>query len=103
LRAAAKPAEDAVEKAARRYAQEAAWFEEMFSSSGSDPELVQEGRAHREGSPSPLGAAVEIAVGWHHAMVDVLVDACVTEHGLPFAARAVVELGCVNPHYMQAG
>ncbi|MFC8390218.1 DUF4132 domain-containing protein [Streptomyces sp. NPDC057238] len=103
LRAAAKPAEDAVEKAARRYAQEAAWFEEMFSSSDSDPELVKEGRAHREGSPSPLGAAVEIAVGWHYTMVDVLVDACVTEHGLPFAARAVVELGCVNPHYMQAG
>ncbi len=103
LRAAAKPAEDAVEKAARRYAQEAVWFEEMFSSSGSDPELVKEGRAHREGSPSPLGAAVEIAVGWHYTMVDVLVDACVTEHGLPFAARAVVELGCVNPHYRQAG
>ncbi|KPC70729.1 hypothetical protein ADL35_37980 [Streptomyces sp. NRRL WC-3753] len=102
-RAAAKPAEDAVEKAARRYAQEAAWFEEMFSSSGSDPELVKEGRAHREGRPSPLGAAVEIAVGWHYTMVDVLVDACVTEHGLPFAACAVVELGGVNPHYKQAG
>ncbi|MFI2426365.1 DUF4132 domain-containing protein [Streptomyces sp. NPDC018955] len=103
LRADAKPAGDAMEKAARHYAQEAAWFEEMLSSSGSDPELVEEGRAHRAGSPSPLGAAVEIAVGWHHAMVDVLVDACVTEHGLPFTARAVVELGCVNPHYMQAG
>ncbi|GAA4962367.1 hypothetical protein GCM10023238_32050 [Streptomyces heliomycini] len=71
-----------MEKAARRYAQERPWFEAMFSSSGSDPELVKEGRAHREGSPSPLGAAVEIAVGWHHTMVDVLVDACVTEHGL---------------------
>ncbi|MFE9815275.1 DUF4132 domain-containing protein [Streptomyces sp. NBC_00236] len=103
LRAAEKPAEDAVKQAARRYAQEAAWFEEMFSSPGSDPELVKEGRAHREGSASPLGAAVEIAVGWHYTMVDALVDACVTEHGLPFAARAVVELGCVNPHYMQAG
>lgn len=103
LRATAKPAEDAVEQAARRYAQEAAWFDEMFSSSGSDPELVKEGRAHWEGSPSPIGAAVEIAVGWHYTMVDVLVDACVTGHGLPFAARAVVELGCVNPHYMQAG
>ncbi len=103
LRGTAKPAEDAVEKAARRYSEEAAWFEEMFSSSGSDPELVKEGRAHREGSPSPRGAAVEIAVGWHYTMVDVLVDACVTEHGLPFAASAVVELGCVNLHYTQAG
>ncbi|MFI8907644.1 DUF4132 domain-containing protein [Streptomyces albidoflavus] len=103
LRDTAKPAEDAVEKAARRYSEEAAWFEEMFSSSGSDPELVKEGRAHREGSPSPRGAAVEIAVGWHYTMVDVLVDACVTEHGLPFAASAVVELGCVNLHYTQAG
>ncbi|MFJ5924635.1 DUF4132 domain-containing protein [Kitasatospora sp. NPDC092948] len=70
------------------------WLEQALTSEHSDPELVAAARAHRSGSRDPLGAAV-IAAAFSYLGGDGLrtaVDAWVAEFGLPFAARATVEL-----------
>ncbi|MFF0389999.1 DUF4132 domain-containing protein [Kitasatospora sp. NPDC004615] len=69
-------------------------LEQALTSEHSDPELVAAARAHRSGSRDPLGAAVLAAVFSYPRCneVGVAVDAWVAEFGLPFAARATVEL-----------
>ncbi|GAA2696096.1 MULTISPECIES: DUF4132 domain-containing protein [Actinosynnema] len=73
--------------------------------SQSDPELVASARRHRDGSPDPLGAAVLLEVlaantPHHQREVFRLVAAeWVVEHGVEFAALAVVELAGVGPAY----
>ncbi|MFF2750061.1 DUF4132 domain-containing protein [Kitasatospora sp. NPDC058048] len=70
------------------------WLEQTLSSERSDPELVAAARAHQSGSRDPLGAAVLASVFSYPGNngVRVAVDAWVAEFGLPFAARATVEL-----------
>ncbi|MFB7617450.1 WGR and DUF4132 domain-containing protein [Kitasatospora sp. NPDC056181] len=70
------------------------WPEQTLTSERSDPELVAAARAHQSGSRDPLGAAVLAAVFSYPSNngVRVAVDAWVAEFGLPFAARATVEL-----------
>ncbi|MBP0454615.1 DUF4132 domain-containing protein [Kitasatospora sp. RG8] len=70
------------------------WLEQTLTSERSDPELVAAARAHQSGSRDPLGAAVLAAVFSYPSNngVRVAVDAWVAEFGLPFAARATVEL-----------
>ncbi|MEV7189658.1 DUF4132 domain-containing protein [Kitasatospora sp. NPDC093102] len=70
------------------------WLEQALTSERSDPELVAAARAHQSGSRDPLGAAVLAAVFSYPGNngVRAAVDAWVAEFGLPFAARATVEL-----------
>ncbi|MER7584183.1 DUF4132 domain-containing protein [Kitasatospora sp. NPDC097691] len=70
------------------------WLEQTLTSERSDPELVAAARAHQSGSRDPLGAAVFAAVYAYPAKnkISLAVDAWVAEFGLPFAARATVEL-----------
>ncbi|GAA3016216.1 DUF4132 domain-containing protein [Kitasatospora sp. NPDC127116] len=70
------------------------WLEQTLTSERSDPELVAAARAHQSGSRDPLGAAVLASVFSYPSNngVRVAVDAWVAEFGLPFAARATVEL-----------
>jgi hypothetical protein len=91
-----KPAaldKDAVRKCGERSTRVSGWTEHALASAKSEPHLVQAARAHRAGSPDPLGAAVlaALAEGGH---VDhrLTADAWVVEYGLPFAARATLEL-----------
>ncbi|MBD0674422.1 WGR and DUF4132 domain-containing protein [Streptomyces sp. CBMA156] len=70
------------------------WLEQTLASEHSDPELVAAARAHRSGNRDPLGAAVLAAVFSYPGNngIRAAVDAWVAEFGLPFAARATVEL-----------
>ncbi|MFE0457832.1 DUF4132 domain-containing protein [Kitasatospora sp. NPDC058965] len=70
------------------------WLEQTLASERSDPELVAAARAHQSGSRDPLGAAVLAAVYAYsgESRISLAVDAWVKEFGLPFAARATVEL-----------
>ncbi|MFD5434207.1 WGR and DUF4132 domain-containing protein [Kitasatospora sp. NPDC127067] len=70
------------------------WLEQALTSDRSDADLVAAARAHRSGSRNPVGAAVLAAVFAVSAdnKVRTAVDAWVAEFGLPFAARATVEL-----------
>ncbi|KJS63869.1 DUF4132 domain-containing protein [Streptomyces rubellomurinus] len=71
-----------------------AWLEQALGSNRSTADLVAAARAHRSGSRSPLGAAVLAAAFAvpSENKVRTAVDAWVAEFGLPFAARATVEL-----------
>ncbi|MFI9328750.1 WGR and DUF4132 domain-containing protein [Kitasatospora sp. NPDC052868] len=70
------------------------WLEQTLASEHSDPELVAAARAHQSGSRDPLGAAVLAAVFSYPGNngLRAAVDAWVAEFGLPFAAKATVEL-----------
>ncbi|MFD0531333.1 WGR domain-containing protein [Kitasatospora arboriphila] len=70
------------------------WLEQTLTSERSDSELVAAARAHQSGSRDPLGAAVLAAVYTYPVKnkISLAVDAWVEEFGLPFAARATVEL-----------
>ncbi|MGP3689692.1 WGR and DUF4132 domain-containing protein [Streptomyces sp. IBSNAI002] len=66
--------------------------ERVLSSPQSDPALVEAARAHRSGSPSPLGAAVLAELQTGGSPAPSVVDAWAAEFGLPFAARAAAEM-----------
>ncbi|MET8629621.1 DUF4132 domain-containing protein [Kitasatospora sp. NPDC004669] len=70
------------------------WLEQALTADRSDAELVEAARGHHCGSRNPLGAAVLAALFSSSAenSVQRAVDAWVAEFGLPFAARATVEL-----------
>ncbi|MFD4657073.1 DUF4132 domain-containing protein [Kitasatospora sp. NPDC058444] len=70
------------------------WLEQSLSADGSDADLVAAARAHHSGSRNPVGAAVLAAAYAVSAdnRIRTAVDAWVAEFGLPFAARATVEL-----------
>ncbi len=70
---------------------EARTIERVLSSPRSDPALVEAARAHRSGSPNPLGAAV-LALLLTSRSFTVVADAWAAEFGLPFAARAAAEM-----------
>ncbi|GAA2741976.1 DUF4132 domain-containing protein [Kitasatospora cinereorecta] len=92
-RATTAPTRNAPEKLRALVAEQAEWVEQALASSQSDTDLVEAARAHLGGAGDPRGAAVVAALvadspeGYRRA-----VDGWVVEHGLPFAARAVVEL-----------
>ncbi|MHA6760004.1 DUF4132 domain-containing protein [Streptacidiphilus sp. PAMC 29251] len=74
---------------------QADWLERVLGAADSSAALVQAATAHRSGAADPLGAAVLAAAVLgedRKAVPSVFVDAWVAEHGLPFAARAVVDL-----------
>ncbi|MEU9132242.1 DUF4132 domain-containing protein [Kitasatospora sp. NPDC048540] len=87
------PAGTAPEKFRATAAEQAAWVEQAMASPQSEAHLVGAARSYLDGGADPIGAAVVAALvadsaeGYRRA-----VDAWVVEHGLPFAATAVVEL-----------
>lgn len=103
-RTVGEPHPEGEELVTRRLKEEADWVEQMLAAPKSDPRIVEAARAHLAGAPDPLGAAALAAVTMHYQLPDgVFVDAWVRAHGLPFAARAVVEYFDVEPHWMQYG
>ncbi|MEW1908460.1 DUF4132 domain-containing protein [Kitasatospora sp. NPDC085895] len=92
-RATTAPTRNAPAKLSALIAERAEWVEQALASSHSDADLVAAARTHLGGVTDARGAAVVAALvadspeGYRRA-----VDGWVVEHGLPFAARAVVEL-----------
>ncbi|MGI5328096.1 DUF4132 domain-containing protein [Actinomadura nitritigenes] len=73
----------------------------MLAGKSGDPELAAAAGRHLGGEPDPVGAAaVAVAAGLEGAAGGVpqavLVDALIVEHGLPFAACALVELASMQ-------
>ncbi|MFC1409738.1 DUF4132 domain-containing protein [Streptacidiphilus sp. N1-12] len=62
-----------------------------LANAASDTALVEAARAHRDGTPNPLGAAV-VALAAQGERYEPFADFWVTRYGLPFAACAVAEL-----------
>ncbi|MCX0247218.1 DUF4132 domain-containing protein [Streptomyces drozdowiczii] len=93
-----------VDAVAERTAEEHAWIQEYLDAPRSDAALVAEVRRHLDGDPSPAGAAAVAAmVGMYAPPGNAWADSWVRLHGLPFAARAAVELFMIEPHWMQSG
>ncbi|MER5276544.1 DUF4132 domain-containing protein [Streptomyces sp. NPDC002809] len=87
-----------------RTAEERAWIQEFLDAPGSDAELVDHVRVHLAGSRSPTGAAaVASIVGLASPHAGSWADSWVRLGGLPFAARATVELFLTEAHWMQRG
>ncbi|WP_242442040.1 hypothetical protein [Streptomyces sp. CB02460] len=88
-----------VDAVAERTAEEHAWIQEYLDAPRSDAALVAEVRRHLDGEPSPAGAAAVAAmVGMYAPPGNAWADSWVRLHGLPFAARAAVELFMIEPH-----
>ncbi|MGW7385680.1 DUF4132 domain-containing protein [Streptomyces sp. NPDC054794] len=103
-RSVPRPHADAAELVAGRRQESASWIEEMLSAPKSDQRIVEDTRAHLNGSHNPLGAAVVAHLTMHYQLPDgVFADTWVQDHGLAFAARAVVEYFDIELHYMQYG
>ncbi|MFE9858460.1 DUF4132 domain-containing protein [Streptomyces sp. NPDC005780] len=99
--AKARPELAAVET---RTTEEKAWIQEFLDAPGSDAELVDLTRLHLAGSHSPAGAAaVASIVGLVSPHAGSWADSWVRLDGLPFAARATVELFLTEAHWMQSG
>ncbi|MFC8537689.1 DUF4132 domain-containing protein [Streptomyces sp. NPDC057249] len=93
-----------LDEVAERTVQERAWIQEYLDAPGSDVALVAEVRRHLAGEPSPAGAAaVARMAGMYKPPANAWADSWVRLHGLPFAARATVELFMTKVHYMQRG
>ncbi|MFJ2089262.1 DUF4132 domain-containing protein [Streptomyces sp. NPDC087901] len=87
-----------------RTAEESAWIQEFLDAPGSDAGLVDHVRVHLAGSRSPAGAAaVASIVGLVSPHAGSWADSWVRLGGLPFAARATVELFLTEAHWMQRG
>ncbi|WP_240802367.1 WGR domain-containing protein [Streptomyces sp. A0642] len=92
---------DAVEA---RTAEEKAWIQRFLDAPASDAGLVELTRLHLAGSPSPAGAAAVAAiVGLVSPPAGAWADSWVRLGGLPFAARAAVELFLTEAHWTQYG
>ncbi|MFB7370782.1 DUF4132 domain-containing protein [Streptomyces sp. NPDC056222] len=95
---------DAPEKLREWLARDADAVERALDASRSDAALVEAARSHRGGTPNAVGAAVLArlvnAQGETHAVV---ADAWTAEFGLPFAARAAVELQETQKDWHQQG
>ncbi|MFD0317088.1 DUF4132 domain-containing protein [Streptomyces flavalbus] len=90
-REATAPHPDAGELVARRLRETADRVERLLAAPGSDPRLVAAVRAHRGGTPDPLGAAVLAAVAVSFEVPKgVFVDTWAADHGVTFAALAAV-------------
>lgn len=91
----------AVEKVRERVRLARDRIESILAHAESEPDLVQRVRRYLNGTPDPVGAAVlaEILVvgtdTWQADVFEAFVDAWVIEHGVAFAACAMMELGGV--------
>ncbi|WP_030542014.1 DUF4132 domain-containing protein [Streptomyces albus] len=92
-RSVAPPAKDAVEQWHNRLRTGTAAIERTLGGGSRDERMAAAARAHLAGEADPLGAAVLAAIteSWQQRY-ETVVDAWVSLHGLPFAARAVMEL-----------
>ncbi|WP_405893948.1 DUF4132 domain-containing protein [Streptomyces sp. NBC_01527] len=103
-RPAGKASQEALDTVERRLSEERGWIAELLAAPPSDDRLVESARAHLAGSPDPVGAAVLAAVvGLHPLTQAAWADSWTEEYGLPFAARAAVELFTVEAHWTQEG
>ncbi|WP_392674076.1 DUF4132 domain-containing protein [Streptomyces sp. LN785] len=103
-RTAGKASQEALDTVERRISQEREWIADFLTDPRSDVRLVESTRAHLAGSPDPAGAAVlAAAIGLHPLTHAAWADSWVHTYGLPFAARAVVELFVVEAHWTQEG
>ncbi|MFF1930037.1 DUF4132 domain-containing protein [Streptomyces sp. NPDC058228] len=103
-RSAGKASQEALDAVERRLSEEHGWIAELLAAPSSDDRLVESARAHLAGSPDPVGAAVLAAVvGLHPLTQAAWADSWTEAYGLPFAARAAVELFTVEAHWIQKG
>ncbi|WP_405683105.1 DUF4132 domain-containing protein [Streptomyces sp. NBC_00057] len=103
-RSVGKAPQDALDAVERRLSEEREWIGEFLADPRSDNGLVESARAHLAGSPDPVGAAVLAAVvGLYPLTHTAWADSWTEAYGLPFAARAVVELFTVEAHWIQTG
>ncbi|MFJ8647601.1 DUF4132 domain-containing protein [Streptomyces sp. NPDC093546] len=104
-RAPGRPDKDAAALLETRLAQDKDWIEEFLAAPGSDVRLVAAARAQLDGSgPSPLGAAAVAAmVAVPPPTAAAWADVWAAAHGLPFAARAAVELFDIEAVWLQSG
>ncbi|MFF0739923.1 WGR and DUF4132 domain-containing protein [Streptomyces sp. NPDC004111] len=86
----AAPSASAVAQFASLLAQHSAEIDACLGSEVGDARLVEAARRHLAGSPDPVGAGAVLALLPREAE-RLWADALVEQHGLPFAARTVVE------------
>ncbi|WP_377271243.1 DUF4132 domain-containing protein [Peterkaempfera sp. SMS 1(5)a] len=99
-----EPAADAVQMVQQRLKEESGWVEEVLDAPLTDQGIADAVRMHLTGSPHALGAASLATLTSHWRLpAGVFVDAWVEQYGLPFAARAVVELMELEAHWRQWG
>ncbi|MEU9112544.1 DUF4132 domain-containing protein [Streptomyces sp. NPDC048483] len=84
----------------RRLAKVRGDLDGVLEHASSDKEMADAARAHLNGEPDPLGAAVVAAIvwsmsGWDEEKCEGFTDAWAAQHGLPFAAVATAELSRV--------
>ncbi|MFJ9848298.1 DUF4132 domain-containing protein [Streptomyces sp. NPDC101150] len=84
----------------RRLTKVRADLDGVLDHSSSDKEMADAARAHLNGEPDPLGAAVVAAAiwsmsGWDEEKCEGFTDAWAEQHGLLFAAVATAELSRV--------
>ncbi|MEV7025991.1 WGR domain-containing protein, partial [Kitasatospora sp. NPDC093558] len=95
VRAVTAPAPDALATAEQHITENREWIELALASRHSDPQLVCAARAYLAGEADALGAVAVTSLlpGGRVAGMDtaLFTDAWVAQHGLVFAARAVVE------------
>lgn len=97
VRTVVSPGPEAAERGDERIASERAWIEEVLTAPSADPTLVRAARAYLAGDAEPLGAAAVASAlrpTWSRGEHEdpPFPDVWVARHGLPFAARAVVEV-----------
>ncbi|WP_377266878.1 WGR domain-containing protein [Peterkaempfera sp. SMS 1(5)a] len=104
-RGVAAPAADAADRTRGRIRAETHRIEQVLTDPHVDPALVRAARAALAGKPDALGAAAlaSLVTGRSTAGADDVpfVDAWVAEHGLAFAARAVVEAFDIDSDWQQ--
>ncbi|MFJ2579273.1 DUF4132 domain-containing protein [Kitasatospora aureofaciens] len=108
VRAVTAPSPDAERRGAQRIASERDWIENVLAAPHADPTLVRAAGAYLAGEADPLGAAVVSGLlppMWRtgDTVETPFPDAWVAQHGLAFAARAVVELVEVEVGWQQRG
>ncbi|MGW2396058.1 DUF4132 domain-containing protein [Kitasatospora sp. NPDC001664] len=108
VRPVPRPAAKAVRQAEERIEAQHGWIEQVLTSRQAPAELVAAARGYLAGEADPLGAAVVAAIlppAWHHNGLEKspFVDDWAVRFGLPFAARALVELAGLHVHYHQSG
>ncbi|MFJ8856567.1 DUF4132 domain-containing protein [Streptomyces sp. NPDC102437] len=98
-----KARRDTLDKVEARIAEEAAWIQEFVDAPRSDAGLADQLRAHVADSPSPVGAALLASVVKLPVPDSAWADHWCERYGLPFAARAAVELFSVDANWRQSG
>ncbi|MFE5093496.1 DUF4132 domain-containing protein [Streptomyces sp. NPDC056638] len=98
-----KARQETLGKVEARITEETAWIQEFVDAPRSDAGLADHLLAHAAGSPSPVGAAVMAAVVRLPVPDSAWADHWSGRYGLPFAARAAVEMFSVDAEWHQSG